>query len=110
MKRHKRTWEEVVNKEPDLHWGDSTKADDLVTQLWKGNHHAPRVQRIGIAVFGIALLSGAATYIYILWSDEKLNGVERLILMLPIATPLVYVGGRLLRNAFLRPSSKSDQE
>jgi hypothetical protein len=107
----KEQWErELVNRQRNIVFPDTVRNDRLVNELlWKGSPHAARVQRIGIALIAIAPLTIAATFIYMGWYDDPPNSLSELFGVL-VAVPFIYVAFRLLRNAFLRPASKSDQE
>ena len=78
--------------------------------LWRGDPHATRVQRIGIAIFAALYLSMGAAFICLVLNDDGAHDLAEKLFVLLIAAPFAYAGVRMLRNVFLRPPSKSDQE
>jgi hypothetical protein len=110
MKHHRRSeWErELEARQRNIVFPDTVRNDRLVNELlWKGNPHATRVQRIGIAILSIGPLAVAAVLLSFVWSDPnpQILDVAGVLLM---ALPFILLGSRWLRNAFLRSPSKSD--
>ena len=98
----------MANRQRNIVFPDTVRNDRFVNVLlWKGDPHATRVQRIGIALIAIGPFSLAAMVISVGW-DSLPDPVAVLCFLL--AFPFIVFGCRLLRNAFLRSPSKSDQE
>jgi hypothetical protein len=109
---HKREqWEgELVNRQRNIVFPDTVRNGRSVDALlWRGDPHATRVQRIGIAVFAATYLLLGALFIYMGWHGDPQDSALKLVGLL-FAAPLIYVGVRLLKNTFLRLPSKSDQQ
>jgi hypothetical protein len=84
--------------------------------LWKGSPHATRVQRIGIAIIGLFVLVPAVMLVLAVAHEVEVGALQSLwdwvalAVFLIVMLPFIIFGGRALRNAFLRPPSKSDHE
>jgi hypothetical protein len=101
----KERWEgELINRQRNIVFPDTVRNDRLVNELlWKGSPNATPVQRIGIAVLSIGPFCVAAQFIGIGW--DALPDAAAILAFL-VALPFVYVGCRLVRNAFFhRPKS-----
>jgi hypothetical protein len=107
----KEQWEgELINRQRNIVFPDTVRNDRLVNELfWKGSPRATLVQRIGIAILSILPLGVAATIIWDGWRDDPPNSIF-VILRAVLAFLFAAFGIRMLRNAFLRPPSKSDQQ
>jgi hypothetical protein len=114
--RHKKEqWEgELTNRQRNIVFPDTVRNGRSVDALlWKGNPHATRVQRIGIAIFAAFYLIIGVLLIYAgsqadSWDLPEGSTADKFGTLL-LAAPCIYLGGRMLRNTFLRPPSKSDQ-
>jgi hypothetical protein len=96
---------------------DTVRNDRLVNDLlWKGSPHATVVQRIGIAILGLMYLSLPAAMVFFvvreveLGSPQSLSDWAAMGVVLLLAVPFIIFGIKVLKNAFLRPPSKSDHE
>jgi len=87
---------------------DTVRNDRLVNELfWKGSPNATRLQRIGIAFLSIVPFGVVASLMIGVLEPAP---VWFRVVMLLFALPFAIFGGRMLRNAFLRPSPTSDHE
>jgi hypothetical protein len=81
-------------------WPDTVRnAAKVDGFLWKGSPSATKVQRVGAFIFGILLLLAAAMLVGIAFVDGYV-GLPSIGLIV-IAVGVIYLGCRLIRNAFL---------
>jgi hypothetical protein len=119
MKHHSRSqWErELEASQRNIVFPDTVRNDRFVNDLlWKGSPHATVVQRIGIALIGLTIFAPAVIMMFSVAHEVEIGSAKSLsdwiavAVLLLIMLPFVIFGGKALKNAFLRPPSKSDHE
>lgn len=84
---------EARSKQSNVVWPDAPKnAVSVDALLWRGSPNATTIQRIGMAVFGLAFLFSGIGFLAMIPNGTAVLAV--------IGIPFLLLGLRVLRNAF----------
>jgi hypothetical protein len=94
--------DDVQSRQRNTVWPDTLRNGRTIDGfLWRGSPDATRVQRAGMAIFGLAFLAAGFTFVYIAVSRGG-SGPSLFIMLFGLFW--VVIGCKLLGNAFVTKS------
>ncbi len=91
----KQLLDDVRARQRNTVWPDNLRNGLRVNALlWKGSRDATTVQRVGIAIFGLALLSAGLNFAYMSYSQHS-------TVIAIVSIPFLLLGLRVFWNTFL---------
>ena len=102
---HTKLLQDIETRQRNIVWPDTMRNSHGMDELlWKGSPAATKVQRVGIAIWGLLFLSLGLFFMFVLASEQH-SIMEAVFGLL-----LVALGTKITLNAFMRKPNPAAKE